>query len=39
MQVNTPQVKEMLRENNLEIIYGRKVSFNHRQYFYIAEKH
>ena len=35
---NTRQVKQMLRENNLEIIYGRKVGFTHRQHFYVAGK-
>ncbi len=35
---NTRQVKQMLRENNLEIIYGRKVGFTHRQHFYTARK-
>jgi ubiquinone/menaquinone biosynthesis C-methylase UbiE len=35
---NTRQVKQMLRENNLEILYGRKVGFTHRQHFYVAGK-
>jgi ubiquinone/menaquinone biosynthesis C-methylase UbiE/uncharacterized protein YbaR (Trm112 family) len=34
----TRQVKQMLKENNLEIIYGRKVGFTHRQHFYVAGK-
>jgi len=35
---NSRQVKQMLKENNLEIIYGRKVGFTHRQHFYITRK-
>lgn len=34
----TPQVKKMLADNNMEIQYGRKVSFTHRQHFYVSKK-
>ncbi|MFH2108808.1 MAG: class I SAM-dependent methyltransferase [Chrysiogenia bacterium] len=32
------QVKKMLKENNMEIQYGRKVGFSHRQHFYVSRK-
>lgn len=34
----TPQVEKMLADNNMEIQYGRKVSFTHRQHFYVTKK-
>jgi ubiquinone/menaquinone biosynthesis C-methylase UbiE len=35
---NTRQVEKMLKNNNLEILSGRKTSFTHRQHFYVAKK-
>jgi len=34
----TAEVEKMLAENNLEIQYGWKTSFTHRQHFYVAKK-
>lgn len=34
----TGKVKKMLNQNGLRIEYGRKVSFTHRQHFYVASK-
>ncbi len=34
----TPRVKKMLADNNMKILYGRKVGFTHRQHFYVSEK-
>ena len=34
----TPMVKKMLAENKMQILYGRKVSFTHRQHFYVSKK-
>lgn len=32
------QVKKMLKKNHMEIQYGRKVGFSHRQHFYVSRK-
>lgn len=32
------QVKKMLKANCMEIQYGRKVGFSHRQHFYVSKK-
>ncbi len=34
----TPQVKKMLARNNMEIQYGYKTTWSHRQHFYVAKK-
>lgn len=34
----TGQVKKMLADNNMEIVYGHKTSITHRQHFYVARK-
>jgi len=34
----TGQVKAMLKQNRLDILYGRKVGFSHRQHFYVLRK-
>lgn len=34
----TGQVKTMLRDNRMEIQFGRKVGFSHRQHFYVSKK-
>ncbi len=34
----TGQVKKMLKENNMEIMYGRKTEITHWQHFYVSRK-
>ncbi|GEM_PF-6008468 len=34
----TPEIEKMISDNQLEIMYGRKVSFTHRQHFYVCRK-
>lgn len=35
---STRQVKRMITENGLQIVYGHKTSFTHRQHFYVLTK-